>query len=103
MRLTKSFFELPGGKGKGTCIWEPLSTWEKVFDNNGKTNDLVKLYDEISKKYMVEKKIIIPCQKQEPPHLTNEAVLYCVSKVKGYSYCFKKHRTGQLVGRLNSE
>jgi beta-galactosidase len=49
-------FELPGGKGKGTCIWEPLSTWEKVFDNNGKTNDLVKLYDEISKKYMVEKK-----------------------------------------------
>jgi len=45
-------FELPGGKGKGTCIWEPLSTWEKVFDNDGKANDFMKMYDEINKKFI---------------------------------------------------
>jgi beta-galactosidase len=50
--VNKIAFELPDGKGKGTCIWEPLSTWEKVFENNGKSNDLIKVYDEISKKYM---------------------------------------------------
>ncbi|HEY6503212.1 MAG TPA: beta-galactosidase GalA [Chitinophagaceae bacterium] len=50
--VNKIAFELPGGKGKGTCIWEPLNTWEKVFDNNGKSNDLMKLYDEISKRYL---------------------------------------------------
>ncbi|MBL7740869.1 MAG: glycosyl hydrolase 53 family protein [Chitinophagaceae bacterium] len=50
--VNKIAFEVDGGKGKGTCIWEPLSTWEKVFDNNGKSNDLIKLYDEISKMYL---------------------------------------------------
>ena len=28
-------FNLPGGKGKGTCIWEPLNTWESIFDRQG--------------------------------------------------------------------
>jgi beta-galactosidase len=50
--VNKIAFEVQGGKGKGTCIWEPLSTWERIFDNTGKSNDLIKLYDEISKKYM---------------------------------------------------
>jgi len=50
--VNKIAFELPGGKGKGTCIWEPLSTWEKFFDNNGKSNDLIVKYDEISGKFM---------------------------------------------------
>lgn len=45
-------FELPGGKGKGTCIWEPLSTWEKFFDDDGKANNWLKLYDDIKKKYI---------------------------------------------------
>jgi beta-galactosidase len=49
-------FEVAGGRGKGTCIWEPLSTWEKFFDNNGKSNDYLKMYDEISKKYMTADK-----------------------------------------------
>ena len=53
--VNKIAFELPDGKGKGTCIWEPLSTWEKVFDNNGKSNELIKLYDEIKKNYMGER------------------------------------------------
>jgi len=43
-------FELP--RGKGTCIWEPLSTWEKIFDENGKSNQLINLYDEFARKYL---------------------------------------------------
>jgi beta-galactosidase len=50
--VNKLSFELPGGRGKGTCIWEPLSTWESVFDRQGKSNDFLKLYDEIAKKYL---------------------------------------------------
>ena len=46
-------FNLPGGKGKGSFIWEPLSTWESVFDKQGKANDLLLIYDEISRTYRV--------------------------------------------------
>jgi len=53
--VNKLGFELPNGRGKGTCIWEPLSTWEKVFNSDGKSNDYIKLYDEISKKYLSDK------------------------------------------------
>ncbi len=51
--VNKLAFELPDGKGKGTCIWEPLSTWESIFDRDGKANDYMKLYDEFSKKYIL--------------------------------------------------
>lgn len=44
--------ELPDGKGKGSCIWEPLSTWESIFDKDGKSNDFIKMYDAMSKKYI---------------------------------------------------
>ncbi|MDP4150869.1 MAG: beta-galactosidase GalA [Bacteroidota bacterium] len=45
-------FGLPGGKGKGTCIWEPLNTWESLFDRDGKSNEFLKMYDEISAAYL---------------------------------------------------
>jgi beta-galactosidase len=45
-------FTVPDGRGKGTCIWEPLSTWESFFDRSGNSNDYLKLYDEISRKYL---------------------------------------------------
>jgi beta-galactosidase len=45
-------FNLPNDKGKGTMIWEPLSTWEKIFDERGNSNDLILVYDEISKKFL---------------------------------------------------
>ena len=45
-------FTVAGGRGKGTCIWEPLSTWEKFFEEDGKTNDLITIYDEIHQKFM---------------------------------------------------
>ena len=53
--VNKIAFELPGGKGKGTCIWEPINFWEKIFDNEGKANELIKEYDEISGKYLENK------------------------------------------------
>lgn len=48
-------FDVADGRGKGTCIWEPLSTWEKFFDDHGKSNDFLKLYDGFSKKYLSNK------------------------------------------------
>jgi beta-galactosidase len=50
--VNKIAFGLPNGKGKGTCIWEPLSTWEKFFDNDGKSNQYLPLYDEMRRKYL---------------------------------------------------
>jgi len=38
-----------GPHGKGTCIWEPLNTWEQIFNKDGKANDLLYLYDDISR------------------------------------------------------
>jgi len=46
----KRFFE--GGRGRGTCIWEPLNTWESFFDKDGKANDYLHTYDEVSAKYL---------------------------------------------------
>ena len=48
-------FDVPNGRGKGTCIWEPLSTWESFFDKDGKANQYLYLYDEISKQYLKSK------------------------------------------------
>ncbi|RYY58056.1 MAG: DUF4982 domain-containing protein [Chitinophagaceae bacterium] len=45
-------FDVPGGRGKGTCIWEPLSTWESFFDKTGKSNELLLKYDVISKQFI---------------------------------------------------
>jgi beta-galactosidase len=53
--VNKIAFELPNGKGKGTCIWEPLNTWEAVFDRDGKSNKYLAVYDELTKRFMVNK------------------------------------------------
>jgi beta-galactosidase len=45
-------FSVPGGLGKGTCIWEPLNTWERIFERDGKANSYLYLYDEISKEFV---------------------------------------------------
>ncbi len=47
-------FSLPNGKGKGTAIWEPLNTWESVFDKQGKANDFMAVYDEMNKKFIAK-------------------------------------------------
>jgi len=46
-------FNIPEGKLKGTFIWEPLSTWEFIFEKDGKANELLKFYPEIAKKYNI--------------------------------------------------
>ena len=45
-------FSVPGGLGKGTCIWEPLNTWERIFERDGKANDYLYLYDQLSKEFI---------------------------------------------------
>ncbi len=45
-------FNLPDNNLKGTFIWEPLNTWESIFDKNGNTNILIDLYPSFKKKYL---------------------------------------------------
>jgi beta-galactosidase len=45
-------FNLPGGRGVGTFIWEPLNTWEAVFDRNGKPTPYLQQYDIIRDRYL---------------------------------------------------
>lgn len=52
--VNKIAFEVAGGRGKGTCIWEPLSTWEAIFDRDGKSNGYLAEYDELSKQFLVK-------------------------------------------------
>lgn len=50
--VNKIAFSVPDGRGKGTCIWEPLNTWERIFDEQGRSNELLPLFDQISKEYL---------------------------------------------------
>jgi beta-galactosidase len=52
MEVNDIAFNLPDGKGTGTFIWEPLSTWDALFDKDGKSNELINIYDEISREYL---------------------------------------------------
>lgn len=45
-------FTAPGKKAIGTFIWEPISTWEGIFDRDGKANKYMNVYPEIAKKYV---------------------------------------------------
>ena len=45
-------FNLPGNRGNGTAIWEPLNTWSRFIDRNGNTTDEIRIYDEMSAKYL---------------------------------------------------
>jgi arabinogalactan endo-1,4-beta-galactosidase len=44
-------FSLQSTRLKGTFIWEPLNTWEAIFDKKGNSNELIDLYEEIIKTY----------------------------------------------------
>ncbi len=46
-------FSVPGNKALGSFIWEPLSTWEAVFDKDGRANAYLDVYPAIAKKYNV--------------------------------------------------
>ncbi len=47
-------FNVINGHGKGTFIWEPLSTWERIFERDGESNDLLKQYDEFYREYLTK-------------------------------------------------
>lgn len=46
-------FGIQNKKMIGTFIWEPLNTWEKIFDKDGTSNKLIAVYDDIKAKYLV--------------------------------------------------
>jgi len=46
-------FSLSNKTMNGTFIWEPLNTWEKIFEKDGMSNKLINLYDEIKTKYNI--------------------------------------------------
>ena len=45
-------FTVQNNKGKGSFIWEPLNTWEKVFDKEGNSNEFINIYDGLSQFYL---------------------------------------------------
>ncbi len=51
--VNKIAFTLPGNDMKGTFIWEPLGTWESIFDEDGKSNSFIEAYDQMSKEYKI--------------------------------------------------
>ena len=48
-------FNLPDDKGTGTFIWEPLNTWDSIFDKEGKSNDQILIYDDLFIEYIKSK------------------------------------------------
>jgi beta-galactosidase len=45
-------FTVAGGRGKGTCIWEPLNTWESIFDKTGNSNSYLMVYDSVRNRFI---------------------------------------------------
>ncbi|HUM54326.1 MAG TPA: glycosyl hydrolase 53 family protein, partial [Bacteroidales bacterium] len=45
-------FGMPNDKGKGCFIWEPLNTWEGIFDKNGKPTRWLHAYENIKAMYL---------------------------------------------------
>jgi beta-galactosidase len=45
-------FSVADGRGNGTCIWEPLNTWSRIFDKKGNATRDILIYDEIREKYL---------------------------------------------------
>ena len=45
-------FNLPNHRGNGTCIWEPLNTWSKIFDENGQALKELYYYDDIQQAFL---------------------------------------------------
>lgn len=47
-------FNLPNERGNGTCIWEPLNTWSRIFDRQGNSLEEINIYDEMNAKYLTD-------------------------------------------------
>ncbi|HUZ61664.1 MAG TPA: beta-galactosidase GalA [Hanamia sp.] len=51
-QVNRIAFSIPGNKMQGTFIWEPLNTWESIFNRDGKSNENMKKYDEIKNEFI---------------------------------------------------
>jgi beta-galactosidase len=49
-------FDVRNKQGKGAFIWEPLNTWEKIFDDKGNANQLMGVYDDIHDRFISSQK-----------------------------------------------
>jgi len=49
-------FALPGGLGKGACIWEPLNWHSGLFDRENNATTLFAVYDTLSLQYLMPQK-----------------------------------------------
>ncbi len=45
-------FNLPGNRGNGTAIWEPLNTWSRILDREGNVNEEIYMYDQLRERYL---------------------------------------------------
>jgi beta-galactosidase len=45
-------FNVANGHGKGTAIWEPLNTWEALFDKEGNATSFLEVFDDLHKKFI---------------------------------------------------
>jgi beta-galactosidase len=54
--VNQEAFTLPDDMGTGTFIWEPLNTWDQVFDKDGRPNSKLMIYDELAKKFLPSSK-----------------------------------------------
>lgn len=45
-------FNLPENRGNGTCIWEPLNTWSRIFDREGRSLEVIDVYDDLRSEYL---------------------------------------------------
>jgi beta-galactosidase len=50
--VNKIAFEAAGSKAKGSCIWEPLNTWERFFDEEGNPNHMLAWYQQFAKEWL---------------------------------------------------
>ncbi|WP_157111429.1 glycosyl hydrolase 53 family protein [Nonlabens spongiae] len=48
-------FSLPDDRRNGTCIWEPLNTWSKIFDEEGRPLEELEYYDQFALDYLMKK------------------------------------------------
>lgn len=51
-QVNRIAFMIPGNKMEGTFIWEPLNTGEAIFNRDGKSNEHIKVYDELKSEFL---------------------------------------------------
>ena len=53
--VNKIAFSIPANQMEGTFIWEPLNTWESIFNKDGKSNQYINEYNNLLNNYCFRK------------------------------------------------